>query len=636
MPIDKEIAERLGITIVEDNYIVSQQEARISAIKKLLPEIINSDNKLNVEKLEELVGLSNTTYKQQGFELTFAGKGLANAQADSETEYELKLEIEQSKHLDNTNNVIIRGDNLDALKILKQNYSEKIKMIYIDPPYNTGNDDFIYNDNFKDNEASLIEKYNLDEDSINYLTDLYKTKTHSGWLCFMYPRLKLARDLLKEDGVIFVSIDDNEQANLKLLMDEIFGSENFVAQLIVISAPAGTQSSKQVAQQHSYCLMYAKTNDFNTNAIILEEQELHTKYQEIDDIGKYYAERLWKRGIGGKKEDVPSLHFPVYYNIKENTIFIDDEITDTSSLIKIIPFHTEGVLGRWTWSKDKMKNEKDKLLVKMVGGSYKLHKKKYLHEDEGMLLKSIVDSSIGRTELGSVEVKKLMGDKVFHYPKPVAFIKKLIKTSTKQNDIVLDFFAGSGTTAHATMELNKEDGLVRKFILVQLDEKIQDKQAQKFCKDNKLPPFISSITIERVNRAGNKIQEELQHNNKQQDLLEEKVVDLDIGYKVFSLSKKQPLDRINVHSKDIDILYNMLVKVGTSLHKKIEQLSKAIYKVENNYYVINNITLDDTKTLENIKDNYIFINGFANINLEDFLNLLHGTNNAVDNIKIIY
>ena len=232
MPINKEDAKKLGINIIDsENNLQNEKQETSEAIQKLLPDLI-LDNKLNLEKLEELIGLSNTTYKNQGYELTFAGKALARAKADEETNFELKLEEKQSKNIENTENIVIRGDNIDVLKILKQNYEGKIKMIYIDPPYNTGNNGFVYNDNFKYSEKDLIEKFDLSEDSINFLDSIYKTKRHSGWLSFMYPRLKLARDLLKEDGVIFISIDDNEQANLKIICDEIFGEENFVGNII--------------------------------------------------------------------------------------------------------------------------------------------------------------------------------------------------------------------------------------------------------------------------------------------------------------------------------------------------------------------------------------------------------------------
>ncbi|MCZ9887540.1 DNA methyltransferase [Brachyspira hyodysenteriae] len=197
-------------------------------------------------------------------------------------------------------------------------------------------------------------------------------KSHNGWLTFMYPRLKLARDLLTDDGAIFISIDDNEQANLKLLCDEIFGEDNFISNMVIISAPAGTQSSKYIAQQHSYCLVYSKLKFIDLNRIHLANEDIMKKYYCEDEYGKYYYERLWKRGVGGRKEDVPSLHFPVYYDEHNDKIYIDDEITDIDNLIKIIPYQSKNVLGRWTWGKNRMREEKNKLIVKklMENGSY--------------------------------------------------------------------------------------------------------------------------------------------------------------------------------------------------------------------------------------------------------------------------
>tara|TARA_B100001059_G_scaffold200057_1_gene206672 strand:+ start:798 stop:2156 length:1359 start_codon:yes stop_codon:yes gene_type:complete len=433
----------------------------------------------------------------------FKGKEEAFELSKLNNEKQIKDEI--------VGNEIHIADNLDFLKTNYNRLKNKIKCIYIDPPYNTGKD-FLYKDKWKKG----------------------KECRHSKWLSFMYPRLILARELLSETGVIFVSIDDNEQANLKLMMTEIFGEENFVGCFIMNSAPAGTQSSNDIAQQHSYCLVFKKSDEFNSFKIQLSQKELEKKYYEKDEIGKYYPERLWKRGIGGKKEDVPSLHFSVYYDEKNNAIFIDDEIKSTDNLIEIIPYQTAGVLGRWTWSKQKMKQEKNKLIVKIIAGSYKLHKKKYLEEDEGQLIQSIINSNIARTELGSLEVKQIFdGKKLFDYPKPVSLIKHILKIATKPGDIILDFFAGSGTTGQAVMELNFEEvqkqkealkkkeanqNLLikeeeeeekpaggRKFILVQLPEKINEKkEAYKFCISNKLEPVISSITIERLKRAGDK------------------------------------------------------------------------------------------------------------------------------------
>ncbi len=228
--INKEDAINKGINIIDASTSLGVQNQKtteiIEKIKKIVPNVINSDNVLNIKALSDLIDITKTTANNQGYELTFAGKGLAKALADIPTKKELKVEEKQSKNFNETGNIIIRGDNIDALKILKQNYYNKIKMIYIDPPYNTTSEQFIYKDNFKESDDGLIEKFGLNEDNINYLSNIYGTRTHSGWLSFIYPRLKLARDLLKDDGVIFISIDDNEQANLKLICDEIFQEDN--------------------------------------------------------------------------------------------------------------------------------------------------------------------------------------------------------------------------------------------------------------------------------------------------------------------------------------------------------------------------------------------------------------------------
>ena len=341
-------------------------------------------------------------------------------------------------------NLLIEGDNYHALSVLNYTHNGKIDVIYIDPPYNTGNKDFKYNDSFVDKE------------------DSYR---HSKWLSFMGKRLKLAQKLLKNTGAIFISIDDNEVAQLKLLCDDIFGEENFIVNFIVNSAPAGTQSSKNVSIQHSYCLCYARS--INNVKFILErtESELENRYSEKDEKGNDYSERLWKRGIGGRKEDVPTLHFPVYYNPKTKQILVDNEYKNNKSFVKIIPYHTRGVLGRWTWSRDTMKNGRNNLIVKKVAGEWKLHKKVYKESEVGKLPFSIIGADIGRTEMGSLEVKEIFNTKVFDYPKPLNLICHFLSSVNNKSAIILDFFAGSGTSGHAVLQCNKKDGGSRKFIL---------------------------------------------------------------------------------------------------------------------------------------------------------------------------
>ncbi len=451
-------------------------------------------------------------------------------------------------------------------------------------------------------------------------------KNLSGWLSFMLPRLKLARDLLKEDGVIFISIDDNECANLKILCDEIFGEDNFVACIIAESAPAGTQSSNFIAQQHSYCLVYGKY--LNENSFIkqkLTDEQLNKKYTEEDEYGKFYIERLWKRGIGGKKEDVPSLHFPIYYDEANNKIYIDEEVKSKNNLIKIIPYQVVGVLGRWTWSKEKMINERHKLIVKKVNGEWKLHKKQYKQDEMGKLPNSIIKSELARTELGSLELKEIMGEKVFDYPKSTKLMKHLISisTSTNSNDIILDFFAGSGTTAQAVMELNVEDRGNREFILVQIDEEIkEDESAYDFCKNvlKSAKPIISDITTERVKRAAQKI------------IQLSKESGLNCGFKVYTLQDKAQIanDKEGItlfnhsHLTPFDKALNLALQCGKTLSQPLEIIIKdKLYQCEDAYFCI--VCDEEVREyLAKSKNEMIFLDGYEEIDLQAFLNLNAG------------
>ncbi|PUD03250.1 site-specific DNA-methyltransferase [Helicobacter pylori] len=600
---DKNQAKKMGINIIQ-----SQQENN-PLFDMLLKNFLQTikDRQVSLSAIKMLLGFNESMNDISGYELTWTGKGLANALYFEPCQKQLKLQesfTPQNSANKHSNNAIIIGDNLDALKLLKSAYSEKIKMIYIDPPYNTTNKNFIYPDNFRQDYQKILREVGLMEidengketesESLKFFKNNQGSKTHSGWLSFMLPRLKLARDLLKEDGVIFISIDDNECANLKILCDEIFGEDNFVACIIAESAPAGTQSSNFIAQQHSYCLVYGKY--INENSFIkqkLTDEQLNKKYTEEDEYGKFYIERLWKRGIGGKKEDVPSLHFPVYYDEANNKIYIDEEVKSKNNLIKIISYQVVGVLGRWTWSKEKMINERHKLIVKKVNGEWKLHKKQYKQDEMGKLPNSIIKSELARTELGSLELKKIMGEKVFDYQKSTKLMKHLISisTSTNSNDIILDFFAGSGTTAHAVMELNAEDKGNREFILVQIDEEIkEDKSAYDFCKNvlKSAKPVISDITIERVKRAAQKI------------IQSSKDSGLDLGFKVYTLQDKAQIanDKEEItlfnHSNltPFDKALNLALQCGKTLNQALEIIIKdKLYKCEDAYFCITKLSI---------------------------------------------
>ncbi|ELA08600.1 type III restriction-modification system methyltransferase (adenine-specific)/adenine specific DNA methylase Mod [Moraxella macacae 0408225] len=536
---------------------------------------------------------------KERYRLDWVGKREAIVTANSPIAKTLRPCRSESVDFDTTQNLFIEGDNLEALKILQESYLGKIKMIYIDPPYNTGND-FIYNDDFAEDTQEFFERSGqVDEEGNRLIANTESNgRFHSDWLSMMYSRLKLARNLLADDGVIFISIDDNEQDNVKKMCNEIFGESNFVANLIVNAAPAGSQSSNDFAQQHQYCLVYRKTDKASIARFSLSENELNKKYTEIDELGQFYVERLWKRGIGGRMEDVPTLHFPVYFDTKTEKIFIDEEIDQVlnkENVIKIIPYQTQGVLGRWTWSKAKMINERFKLKVVIVANEYKLHKKVYLDDDEGRRPVSIIDSKIGRTELGSLELKEVFnGGKYFDYPKSSTFIKHFIQMDKSKDSIILDFFAGSSTTAHAVMQLNAEDGGKRKFIMVQIPEATDEKsEAYKAGFAN-----IADISKERIRRARAKIKAD----NQDKDLSH-----LDTGFRVLKIDTTNMrdvyyypheytqemlvdlIDNIKPDRTAEDLLFQFLLDIGVSLSLPIVSIeinNHPVYQVGNDENLI--------------------------------------------------
>jgi len=451
----------------------------------------------------------NANEKVNGYGLYFAGRSLALAKYAQKTNKELRLNTAMSKNIDITQNIVLKGDNLDCLKILKNNYIGKIKCIYIDPPYNTGSNEFIYNDKFDKEELEVLG-----------LVNAFKTKkNHNGWLTFMYPRLLLAKDLLSNDGVIFISIDDNEQANLKLLCDEIFGEENFVCQIIWKKKQGGGNNSSLFITEHEYIIAYSKNICFvelNKNSDILDFNSYPYSYPYEDEKGKYNLATLDKSSI----------------RYSENLVF---EIIGPEGE-KYYPRIIDGKQSCWRWSKKKVEQEYESLVFK----DGKVYTKFYI--PDGYKNKSLwIESLFGRTASGKKQIKELFESEIFSYPKPVELLKQIIKTITCSYSIILDFFAGSGTTGHAVMQLNAEDGGNRKFILCQIDEPIkEDKPAYKFCIDNNLPPVISSITIERLKRAGEKIKKEIEDENNKAGLFEEDKKQVpDIGFKVFDVVESQ-------------------------------------------------------------------------------------------------
>lgn len=373
------------------------------------------------------------------------------------------LEADEKKSVNGVNldgNLIIHGDNLLALKALLPRYANKVKCIYIDPPYNTGNKDWVYND--KVNSPLLKDWYKK-------VVGAEDQDKHDKWLCMMYPRLQLLRELLSDDGVIFISIDDNEQANLKLLCDEIFGVDNFIDIFIVRSNPRGNQAKKHTASEHEYVVSFAKDKK-NVKPYAFPKNE--ESFKKKDGDGKYREIGLRKRGAGSRREDAENEFYPIYYNPKSKQISTS---TKEEGDIKIIPYLSSGKEGRWRWSKEKVEKDKEKLLVRLSKKrngkkEYEVFEKEYFSEGRLTKAKSIIYEKWVNYENATEFLGCLFeGEKVFQYAKPMELIRYFIK-ATCPNGIVLDSFAGSGTTAHAVLDINKEDGCGRKFILVECED----------------------------------------------------------------------------------------------------------------------------------------------------------------------
>ncbi|WCB34414.1 site-specific DNA-methyltransferase [Helicobacter pylori] len=573
----------------------SVNEKNLEVFNRYFPGCLSMENDgkltLDAGRLKALLG-DFSEIKEEGYGLDFVGKKIALNQAFKKNNKILKpLNESTSKH------ILIKGDNLDALKILKQSYSEKIKMIYIDPPYNTKNDSFIYSDDFSQSNEEVLKTLDYSKEKLDYITNLFGSKCHSGWLSFMYPRLLLAKDLLKQDGVIFISIDDNECAQLKLLCDEIFGEGNFVAQFIwqTKKAAQGMTTQHMIVSNHESILIVCKSKE-QFKFLGLDRDEYGFSNPDNDPRG------LWKRQYLQRLDQGLPMR----------------TITDpkTGNTYSFETPYAQDKLERWV--------KEERIIFPNSKDVYPA-RKEFLNEYENN--KQLVTSlGLFPTKSTTEQLYNLFdGVKIFTNPKPLDLIKFLIDQTTEKGDIILDFFAGSGTTAHAVLESNKSDyqklseggGLFnglnaafkeRRFILVQLDEKIdpkKNKSAYDFCLNTLKSPFpsIFDITEERIKRAGAKIQEACAH--------------LDVGFRAFEIIDDEThvndKNLSQAHQKDLfaysnpkkketqTILIKLLCCEGLELTTPISCLiENALYLALNTAFIVGDIEMSEV--LENLKD----------------------------------
>ena len=631
---EKEEFIRAGFTVVKTD---DNENKLLSFLKENYPNVIR-DTEINLEELKAVLGLP-IDEKVNGYGLNFVGRNFARAKYAQKTEKELNLNTTLSKNSDTTENLVLKGDNLDSLKLLKNHYSGKIKCIYIDPPYNTTNDEFVYPDRFDKEEAEVLGLANLSESDFDRMDFSFKTKkSHNGWLAFMYPRLLLARDLLSNDGVIFISIDDNEQANLKLMCDDIFGEENFVSEFIWEKKKKPSFLHNNVGKLSEYILCYLKNNS-DTFPFSVESTTQGKKYP-FNNAGNSMGELVFPAG---------SVQFKMPDSIIEPQDMSEGNIKTvlkTQLIIEQGVNKNEFILeGEFRYSQDTLYeiiDNKEGIVVSKIpfrpnhikkGGEIKKMKNMF----------SPVHYEMETNEDGTAQLVELLGGEIFTNPKPVKLISTIVKSVTYDDDdsIILDFFAGSGTTGHAIMQLNASDGGNRKFILCQIDEPIKkDKPAYQFCLDNNLPPVISSITIERLKRAGEKIAKEIEAENLKAGMFEEDKKQVpDIGYKVFD-SVEAPQLKVDetgqiafpeIHTDALSRIYNMVFTIGLDEPTQVPEVivKDSIYKIGNHYYITNSEKITSEDYSNALKNGKVFIDGWTAS--------LNGTlQNYKEEVKIVF
>jgi type III restriction enzyme/adenine-specific DNA-methyltransferase len=525
--------------IEKNNESVAINDKEIAILKEHFSACFKVDGSFDLERFKEELK-EKVDIVHEGYELKFLGKSYAKLLASIDTTTVITPNTEHNNLPENSTseNIYISGDNLDGLKHLLKSYEKSVKCIYIDPPYNTGTDGFVYKDNFNFTIDELQDKLSVDENQAKRILDLTKrnSASHSAWLMFMFSRLQLAKDLLTDDGVIFISIDDNEQSNLRLLCDDIFGEENFISQIIVQSNKRG-QTYKQLAKTHEYLLVYVRSE---TSIINEFTKELSTN-TKTDLLGDYSERELRNRNPKYGKFNRPNLYYPIFVH----SSLIDENGYSPVSLertleysIEVIPLNSEGVQSCWRWGTKKFKDNigDSSMLSNVVGrvkttgefGIYEKYRKGTFKaktiwfddveiteeddEDDG-----IWDETGVITEQGSTELRKYdMGD-VFDFPKPTFLIKKVLSLGSNLDSICLDFFSGSASMAESVLSLNSVNGN-RKFISIQLPENFDIKLARvpvsekpkiqkiiDFLDSNSYPHTLDYIGIERIKRAVKRI-----------------------------------------------------------------------------------------------------------------------------------
>jgi adenine-specific DNA-methyltransferase len=526
----------------------------VEQLRALFPEAF-TEGKIDFEVLKQLLG-ATVDEREEKYGLNWHGKRRARQLALTPSAGTLRPCPEDSVDWDTTQNLMIEGDNLEVLKLLQKSYAGKVKLIYIDPPYNTGKD-FVYPDNFQDNIRNYLELTGQVEGGRRISSNTEASgRFHTDWLNMMYPRLKIARNLLREDGLLLVSIDDHEMCALRILLDEVFGAENFISTFVWKRKAGGGDDSQHVAAEHEYVLCFARDDGKAGIASILHESPAMTaKYNRSENGRRYYQERL----------DKTSLTY---------SASMDFEIgCPDGTLIKPPQPNPQTPTTIWRWSKSTVRDRRDELIFERdkKTGEWRIYTRTWESLDGVTPRSLLVDAEHGRNRDGTQDLADILGPKVFTNPKPLKLLRHLLNIASGDKDsLVLDFFAGSATTAHALWDLNVVDGGQRRFIIVQVPEPSG--------RDDY--PSVSEITKERLRRAGRKIKDE------------NPLFPGDLGFRVFKLDSsnirawdpsagtladtlEQHQEHLKAGRTEADILHELLLKLGLDLCVPIEKRSIA-------------------------------------------------------------
>lgn len=574
--------------IVDNNKNMDVNKDKMNKLKEMFPNCFNINGDFDISLFEDELK-TNSSIVKEGYGLNFLGKNYAKYVTSLDTETILVPDEENNSKDENKNseNIYISGDNIDALKHLVKSYAGQIKCIYIDPPYNTGYDNFIYNDRFNLSKEKMIEVLDINEDEANRIYNLTNSKSnsHSAWLTFMYPRLYLGKQLLSNDGVIFISIDDNELSQLKLLCDNIFGEENFVGSISRATGTTTGQDANKIGSSLDYCLIYCKTDSFNLNGVELNEKDKQ-RFNEQDEKGIYSILQLRKTGTSDRKED------------RENMFYAITAPDGTA----VYPFGPDNkYLSRWRVGKEKYmileqnnmiiwkKNNKNIVKIDNYESSNWIPYVKYYLDGRTKKVSNLLQNIEGNKK-GSLQLKELFEiNNLFDNPKPLEFLSILINIGSEDGDTILDFFGGSSSTAHSVLKINSENNGNRKFIIVQLPE-LCDTKSEAYKNGYKT---IDEIGQERIRRAAKKIKEETN-------------ADIDYGFKHYTikevntntldkLEKFEPnyvisdgsiLDEFGINA----VLTTWMNEDGYGLTDKYEKLELedyTAYKCQNTIYLLN-------------------------------------------------